>query len=135
MLFQGRPHEVMVLSLVRSNADRRLVHVDDFRSINVALTRANRGLVVIGNKDTLNYACESEVTSFIRNVYERGLVIQTTGDQVGVADFLGGDAKKVVMDLNEARSIAEHMHVHKSTKPEIKIVQTGAAWNPLAKWL
>ena len=133
--FQGREHEVIVLSLVRSNAEYQLGHVDDFGHIQAALTRATRGLVAIGDKDTLNYGYESGLTSFIRNAYERGLVIQMTPDQPGASDFLDGDAKKVVMDLDEARSIAEHIHVHKSAKPEIKIVQTRAAWNPLAKWL
>ena len=49
---QGRQSEVIVLSLARSNSDGRLGHVDDGRRLNVALTRAKRGLVVIGDKDT-----------------------------------------------------------------------------------
>ena len=43
------------VSLVRSNAKRRLDDVDEIRRINFLLTRARRGLVVIRDKDTLNY--------------------------------------------------------------------------------
>ena len=135
MLLQGREHEVIVLSLVWSNSGGRLGHVDDGCRLNATLTRATHALVVIGVADALKHGYERGLTSFIRNVYERGLLIQTTGDQVGVADFLGGDAKKVAMNLTEARSIADDIHVCKSTKLEIKIVQIGAASNPLAKWV
>ena len=47
--FQGREHEVIVLSLVRSNSDGKLGHVDDGRRLNVALTWAKHALVVIGS--------------------------------------------------------------------------------------
>ncbi len=55
-VFHGRKHEVIAVSFVRSNLGGRLGHVDDGRRLNVALTRAKRGLVFTGVKDTLKYS-------------------------------------------------------------------------------
>ena len=78
--FLGREHEVIVLSFVRSNSGVRLGHVDDGRRLNVALTRARRGLIIIGDKDTLKHGYESGFSSFLTNVYERGTVIEMPPD-------------------------------------------------------
>ena len=100
---QGREHEVIVLSLVRSNSECRLGHVDDGRRLNVALTRAKRALVVIGDKETLKYGHQSGLSSFMSNVYERCVVIETPPDPRCAADFLSGDPESVEMDPRKAR--------------------------------
>jgi predicted DNA helicase len=52
--FQGREKEAVVLSLVRSNAEGEVGFLADVRRTNVALTRARRKLVVIGDSATLS---------------------------------------------------------------------------------
>jgi superfamily I DNA and/or RNA helicase len=51
--FQGREKEAVVVSLVRSNARGELGFVADIRRINVALTRARKKLIVVGDSATI----------------------------------------------------------------------------------
>jgi len=51
--FQGREKEVILISLVRSNPDGEIGFLTDTRRINVALTRARRHLLVIGDSATI----------------------------------------------------------------------------------
>jgi ATP-dependent RNA/DNA helicase IGHMBP2 len=51
--FQGREKEAVVMSLVRSNNEGEIGFLADVRRTNVALTRARRKLLVIGDSATL----------------------------------------------------------------------------------
>ena len=51
---KGREKEVVVLSLVRSNPEGDVGFLADVRRMNVALTRARRKLLVIGDSATLS---------------------------------------------------------------------------------
>jgi predicted DNA helicase len=52
--YQGREKEVIVLSFVRSNKEGELGFLTDLRRLNVALTRAKRKLIAIGDGETLS---------------------------------------------------------------------------------
>jgi superfamily I DNA and/or RNA helicase len=51
--FQGREKEAVVVSLVRSNPHTEIGFLADVRRMNVALTRARRKLIVVGDSATL----------------------------------------------------------------------------------
>ena len=54
--FQGKEFEAVVVSTVRSNMDGRIGFLSSERRLNVALTRAKRGLIVVCNLRAFNCA-------------------------------------------------------------------------------
>ena len=52
--FQGQEKDLVILSCVRSSAEGQVGFADEKRS-NVAITRARKGFIIVGNEDTLCY--------------------------------------------------------------------------------
>lgn len=80
--FQGQERDVILISLVRTNATGRIGFLSDLRRMNVAITRAKMKLFIIGNSDTLSQ------NKFYKYLYEyienRGEIIninQLSADQ------------------------------------------------------
>lgn len=51
--YQGRERDIIIFSAVRSNRSCRLGFLSDWRRMNVAMTRAKSGLIIVGDKETL----------------------------------------------------------------------------------
>ena len=52
--FQGQERDIVYISMTRSNTDNRIGFLSDIRRMNVAMTRARKKLVVIGDSATLS---------------------------------------------------------------------------------
>ena len=71
--FQGQEADVVVFSATRSNERGALGFVRDPRRLNVALTRAKRGLVVVGDATTLSNS--QHWAALIDSCRRRGCVV------------------------------------------------------------
>ncbi len=72
--FQGREKEVVFVSLVRSNDRGNIGFLDEPRRFNVAVTRARRKVVVVGDASTV--AAGDVFDTFIRYAETKGRVVR-----------------------------------------------------------
>lgn len=79
--FQGREKEAVLVDLVRANDDGELGFLNDTRRMNVALTRAKRFLIVVGDSATIGG--HAFYGAFLQMVEERGLYVSVFADDPG----------------------------------------------------
>ncbi|MBI4422200.1 MAG: AAA family ATPase [Elusimicrobia bacterium] len=68
--FQGREKEAVLLSLVRSNEKGEIGFLGDTRRMNVAMTRARRLLIVLGDSSTIG--CHPFYSAFLEYAERKG---------------------------------------------------------------
>ncbi|SCU90404.1 LADA_0F03818g1_1 [Lachancea dasiensis] len=71
--FQGHEKQFVLFSCVRSNNENKIGFVKDRRRMNVALTRAKNGLVVVGSKDVLRQG-DALWSDYVEYLETKGLV-------------------------------------------------------------
>lgn len=66
--FQGQERDIIALSLVRSNEQGEIGFLNDIRRTNVAMTRARKKLIIIGDSGTLSTnPFYDELVSYVQN--------------------------------------------------------------------
>ncbi len=68
--FQGQERELIVISLVRSNVEGVIGFLKDYRRMNVAMTRAQQKLIIIGDSSTIGQ--DSFYNRFLEHVEANG---------------------------------------------------------------
>lgn len=78
--FQGQEKDIIYISLVRSNDHSKIGFLEDYRRLNVALTRAKRKLIIVGDSSTL---CGSRLYQELINHLEK------YGDYKSAYEYMG----------------------------------------------
>ena len=64
--FQGQEADVVLISLVRSNKQGTVGFLSDFRRLNVAVTRARKQVMIVGDASTI---CKDQVLSSLYDAW------------------------------------------------------------------
>lgn len=80
--FQGREADIIIFVTVRSNVQKTLGFLTDMRRLNVALTRAKTGLIIIGDRVTLSMG-EDESAKGWKRLIEACAVVDMPVDEKG----------------------------------------------------
>lgn len=95
--FQGRDKECIIISMVRSNAQRNPGNlVKDWRRVNVAVTRAKSKLIVFGSLATLSQA--ESIRDFISVAERKAWVYDLPTDALAIYKF-----PKIVHESNNSK--------------------------------
>ena len=96
--FQGREKDYIILSCVRSNEHQGIGFLQDPRRLNVALTRAKYGVIILGNPKVL--ARQALWNNLLQHYKARGLLVEGKLDHLRQCNISLERARKVISKRN-----------------------------------
>ena len=96
--FQGREKDFIIVSNVRSNEEKRIGFLRDFRRLNVSITRAKYGMIIIGNIDCLSY---NDLWAKFINYYQKNdLLVEPT-----IKKYIDNGKEIIEYDINNLKKL------------------------------
>ena len=113
--FQGGEAEVVILSLVRSNSDGECGFLKDKRRLNVAISRARRCCVVIGDTETITQV--GYIDDMITYICDKGNLIPLSSIQ-NQPEWSDATSKAGYIEIVESTVVAESLDPETIKKTE-----------------
>ncbi|KAK2196009.1 bifunctional DNA2-NAM7 helicase-like [Babesia duncani] len=124
--FQGKEKDLIIFSAVRSNREKQMGFLTDFRRMNVMLTRARRGLIVIGDQYTL-LNDSSNWAPYLHWIHAKGLYIHLAQLEQHLKQHSGNFNSTSAIGANIAQDIsAIKALIESAILPRLYSTRTGS---------
>ena len=114
---QGQEADLVIISFVRANSGGKVGFTDDARRLNVAISRAKAGVVIIGHLATSLAASRSGFITLLRNLKQQGSIYEYKA--VDSHERMRCMSNKDYDKIQEITPVAEHKPKRRQDKTNL----------------